>query len=257
MSTSPQLELARRFQSLHLPGDPLVLFNVWDPGSARAVAKAGAKAIATGSWSVAAAHGHADGEKLPLELALANLERIVAAVDLPVTVDLEAGYGREPAAVAETLSGAIAAGAIGANLEDRVIGEQGLYSTADQSARIGAARRTAEAAAIPFFLNARTDLFLKAAAERHDADLVDAALERARAYAAAGASGLFAPGLVSEPLIERLCGACPLPVNILVLPTAPSARRLAELGVARISHGPGPYRLAMQTLEDAARQAQG
>ena len=252
-----QQERARAFQALHVPGDPVVLYNVWDAGSAQAVARAGARALATGSWSVAAAHGYGDGEKLPLELALANLERIVAAVELPVTLDLEAGYGRAPAAVGESAARALAAGAVGFNLEDRIIGEPGLYPVADQAARLGAARAAAERAGVAAFLNARTDLFLKADSARHDEALVDAALERARAYAAAGASGLFAPGLVDERLIEKLCAASPLPVNIMVLPKAPPARRLAELGVARISHGPGPYRLAMQALEEAARQALG
>ncbi len=252
---SRQAELAERFRALHVAGHPLVLFNAWDAGSAQAVARAGAKAIATGSWSVAAAHGYADGEELPLELALANLGRIAAAVELPVTIDLEAGYGRNAAAVYETVARAVAAGAAGCNLEDRILGEPGLYSIADQSSRLQAARGAAERAGVALFINARTDLFLKADPAKHDDELVDAALERAGAYAAAGASGLFAPGLVDERLIARLCQACPLPVNILVLPTAPPARRLAELGVSRISHGPGPYRLAMQTIEAAARRA--
>lgn len=170
---------------------------------------------------------------------------------------LEAGYGRTPAAVSETVAKAIAAGAIGFNLEDRIIGEKALFSIPDQSARLRAARTAADQAAIPAFANARTDLFLKADPVNHDDRLVDAALRRAEAYAEAGASGLFAPGLVDERLIGRLCQACPLPVNILVLPKTPSPRRLAELGVARLSHGPGPYRLAMQALEDAARAASG
>src|SRR3546814_13906648 len=97
-----QKDKARQFATLHKPGEPLILFNAWDPGSAKVVEEAGARAIATGSWSVAAAFGFEDGEKLPRELALANLERIVSAVSLPVTVDLEGGYGRAPAEVAET-----------------------------------------------------------------------------------------------------------------------------------------------------------
>src|SRR5512145_2200588 len=117
-----QQEYARAFRKLHVPGNPVILFNAWDAGSARVVANAGAKAIATGSWSVAAAHGCDDGERLPLELAIANLERIAAAVALPVTIDLEAGYGIPPAAVAASVAQAIAAGAIGCNLEDRIIG---------------------------------------------------------------------------------------------------------------------------------------
>ena len=248
-----QADRARTFQSLHAPGDPVVLFNIWDAGSAQAVARAGARAIATGSWSVAAAHGYDDGEKLPFELALANLERIVAAVDLPVTIDLESGYGRLPEAVGETATRAIGSGAIGFNLEDRVIGEKGLYSIEDQSARIRAARAAADQAGIPVFINARSDVFLKADPATHEVSHVEEASRRAAAYADAGASGLFVPGLVNEELIGRICKTSPLPVNVMVHAATPPASRLVELGVARISHGPGPYRQTLRVIEDAAR----
>ena len=250
-----QVELAQRFQRLHVKGDPVVLFNAWDAGSAKIVAASGARAIATGSWSVAAAQGYEDGQELPLEAALNNLARIVASVSLPVTIDLEAGYGEPPEIVAETVSRAIAAGAIGCNLEDQVIGGEGLYAPAEQTRRLRAARDAAERAGVPIYINARTDVFLKARGECHDASLVDAALERARAYADAGASGLFAPGLADEELMARLCAESPLPVNIMVMANTPSAGRMAELGVSRISHGPGPYRLAMRALQEAAKVA--
>lgn len=250
-----QFEHAAAFQRLHVKGHPVVLYNVWDAGTAQAVARAGAKAIATGSWSVAAAHGFEDGEQIPLDAALANLREIVAAVQLPVTLDLEAGYGTSPDAVAATVARAIGAGAIGFNLEDQVIGLDALYPVAEQEARVRAARAAADRAGIPVYINARTDLFLKADPTSHDAVLVTAALERANAYARAGASGFFAAGLIDEGLIARVCKECPLPVNILVRPTAPSGKRLAALGVARISYGPGPYRVAMQSVEEAARQA--
>jgi 2-methylisocitrate lyase-like PEP mutase family enzyme len=252
---SDQRSDAETFRRLHVAGDPLVLFNAWDAGSARAVAAAGARAIATGSWSVAAAHGYPDGEALPLELAIANLERIVRAVELPVTIDLESGYGARPAAVAESFTRALRAGAVGCNLEDRVIGGDALYTVDEQSARIRAARAAADRISVAAFINARTDVFLKVDASRHDGALLDAALERAAAYAAAGASGLFVPGLVDAELIGRLCTASPLPVNVMVLPTLPTRGVLARLGVARISHGPGPYRAAMHFLEEAAREA--
>src|SRR5690242_15489167 len=118
IGVTPQNEKARLFHSLHVRGQPLVLFNAWDAGSARAVAEAGARAIATGSWSVAAANGFADGEKLPFALALDNLRRIVGAVALPVTIDLESGYGDAPEAVAATIAAALEAGAVGCNVED-------------------------------------------------------------------------------------------------------------------------------------------
>jgi len=250
-----QNEQARLFHSLHIPGQPLVLFNAWDAGSARAIAGAGAQAIATGSWSVAAANGFADGENLPLALAMENLRRIVGAVVLPVTADLESGYGDTPDAVAATIAAALDAGAVGCNLEDSFPADGSLRDVADQVARLVAARRAADDAGIAFYINGRTDVFFQAPAAAHDMAMVDAALERARAYAAAGASGLFVPGVVAEPLIARIADASPLPVNIMAMSGVPDRKRLAALGVARISHGPGPYRGAMQLLADAAKAA--
>jgi 2-methylisocitrate lyase-like PEP mutase family enzyme len=250
-----QIELAKTFAALHVSHAPIVLFNAWDAGSAQAVASAGAKAIATGSWSVAAAHGYSDGQKLTLELAIANLARIVASVTLPVTIDLESGYGEAPEAIFHAVSQALASGAVGFNLEDQIVGGTGLYTVTDQASRLKAARQAADATNIPAFINARTDIFLKASAATHDAAMVEAALERAHAYAEAGASGFFAPGLVDENLIATLCKACPLPVNIMVANSSAATQRLAGLGVARISYGPNPYRQAMKFLEEAARAA--
>ena len=250
-----QHEAANLFHSLHVRGQPLVLFNAWDAGSARAVADAGAKAIATGSWSVAAANGFADGEQLPFALAMDNLRRIVATVALPVTVDLESGYGAAPDAVAANVAAALEAGAVGCNLEDSFPVDGALRSMEHQVARLAAARRVADDRGISFFINARTDVFFQAPASAHDVAMVDAALERARGYAAAGASGLFVPGVIAEPLIARLVEGSPLPVNIMATPGSPDRKRLAELGVARISHGPGPYRGAMRRLTEAARAA--
>jgi 2-methylisocitrate lyase-like PEP mutase family enzyme len=244
----------RAFTALHVKGDPLVLFNCWDAGSAAAIAKAGAKALATGSWSVAAANGYRDGEDLPFEVALANAARIVRAVDLPVSIDIEGGYGAAPAAVASTAKAIADAGAIGCNFEDRVVAGEGLYSMADQAARIAAIRA---AAGEHFFINARTDVFLSAPADTHDDAKLDDAIARARAYAEAGASGFFAPGLVDEGLIGKLVDAAPIPVNIMMFPGVPEPDRLAALGVARISHGPGPYSQAMAALEAAARAVYG
>jgi methylisocitrate lyase len=248
-------DAARLFHSLHVRGQPLVLFNAWDAGSARAVADAGASAIATGSWSVAAANGFADGEQLSLAFAIENLRRIVAAVALPVTIDLESGYGETPDAVGATVAAALAAGAVGCNLEDSFPADGALRDVGDQVARLVAARRAADAAGVAMYLNARTDVFFQKPAAAHDMAMVDAALERARAYADAGASGLFVPGVVAEDLIARIAAASPLPVNIMAMPGVPDRKRLAELGVARISHGPGPYRGAMQWLTEAAKAA--
>lgn len=242
---------AARLHALHRGEHPLVLFNIWDPGSANAVADAGATALATGSWSVAAAHGYADGEQFPLEQALANLARITATTTLPVTVDLERGYDD----VGDTIRAAIAAGAVGCNLEDGL--DEGIRDTAAQAARLALARAAADAAGVRMFLNARTDLFLQAPRQTHDAQLLEQAVARAHAYAAAGANGLFVPGLMDETLIGALVRASPLPVNVMVVPGLPPLERLSSLGVARVSHGPGPYLAAMRALTQAAREAWG
>lgn len=252
---SDQRDKAEAFHALHAGATPLVLFNAWDAGSARTIAANGARAIATGSWSVAASHGAEDGESLALELVLANLRRIVASVDLPVTLDFEGGYAREPEALARNVAQVIDAGAVGINFEDQVVGGHGLHGIALQSRRIEAVREAAQRRGVRLFINARTDLFLHSSA--HDEALVDAAIERARAYAQAGANGVFVPGLVDERLIARCCAGSPLPVNVMMSARAPAPARLAALGVARLSHGPGPYRVAMHALGEAARAAHG
>ena len=248
-----QMEKARTFAGLHVPGDPVILYNIWDAGSAGAVADAGAKAVATGSWSVAAAQGYPDGEALPLDLLVTIVERIVAAVDLPVTIDFEGAYAEAPEQAAANVGRLIDAGAIGINFEDQVVRGEGLHPVATQTDRVRAIRR--RAGDLPFFINARTDLFLKEPDRQAHAALVPEAIARAAAYAEAGASGFFVPGLVDADLIGRICDAVSLPVNVMKMQAAPAAGELASLGVARISHGPGPYRSAMADLSDRARPA--
>ena len=253
MTTAEQAGKAQRFVDLHVPGTPLVVFNIWDAGSAKAVTRAGAKALGTSSWSVADANGFSDGERIPLALAIENLRRIIRATDLPVTVDLESGYGDTPEGIGETIGAAIDAGAVGCNLEDSFPADGRLREIAAQAARIRCARRTADAAKIHFFLNARTDVFFQKPPEQHDERMVMEAAERARAYADAGADGLFAPGLVNAALIRDLAEKSPLPLNIMTGDGTPPLRALADLGVARVSHGPGPYLAVMKALEDLAR----
>lgn len=252
-STNGQKSKAEQFRALHIGGKPLVLFNVWDAGSAKAVAAGGAKAIATGSWSVANANGFADGERIPLALAIENLRRIVGATCLPVTFDLESGYGDSPEVVGETVRLAIETGAVGCNLEDSFPADGKLRKMADQADRIRRARRTAEAAGVSFFINARTDVFFQRPLDQHDEAMLAEAIERGGAYAEAGADGVFTPGLANITLIARLVEKTTLPVNIMVVESTPPLRVLAEHGVARVSHGPGPYLLAMKALEEAAR----
>jgi 2-methylisocitrate lyase-like PEP mutase family enzyme len=253
-SLTDQAHKAEQFRALHIPGKPLVLFNIWDAGSAKAVASS-AKAIATSSWSVADAHGFADGERIPLALAIDNLRRIVAATELPVTIDLESGYGDALESVGETVALAIDGGAVGCNLEDSFPSSGKLRETIDQVDHIGRARSAADAANIRFFINARTDVFFQRPPEEHDDAMVHEAIVRAHAYAEAGADGLFVPGLADIVLIARLAQASSLPLSILVGDTTPPLCALAEHGVARVSYGPGPYLVAMKALEQAARAA--
>jgi len=250
-----QKEKADAFKNLHVKGSPVILFNIWDAGGTRMIEQLGAKAIATGSWAVAAAHGFDDGEKIPLPLVLTNVKRIVDSVALPVTLDFETGYATDLPGLKENIRNVIAAGAIGINFEDRIIGADELQTIRDQSARIAAVREAADETSIPLFINARTDVFLKTYPAKHDEGQLDEALRRAEAYAEAGASGLFAPGLRDPELIEKLCERSPLPVNILVLSDTPPTKKMAQLGVARISYGSGPYRQMTQALTEAAQKA--
>lgn len=250
---SGQAAKAKSFRSLHTPGHPLVLFNVWDAGTAKAVASSGAQALATGSWSVAAAHGFADGERVPLDFAIDNLARIARATDLPVTIDLESGYGETAGEVARCVARAIEAGAVGCNLEDSFPGDGSLRDVGGQAERIAATRQIARDTGVSLFINARTDVFFQKPAVEHDDAMVQAALDRGRAYAKAGADGLFVPGVVDETLIGRLAEASPLPLNVMVEANTPSLARLAELKVARVSHGPRPYLAMMKALGEAAR----
>lgn len=242
----------RTFKALHVPGDPVILYNAWDVGSARAVADAGAKAIATGSLSVAAAQGFDDGEALPLDLALAGAARIAGAVALPVTIDFEGGYAVDPDEVGANVARLAATGAIGCNFEDQVIGGEGLYSIEAQAARIAGARAAVGEA---FFINARTDIFLQAPRETHSEEMIETAIVRAQAYEAAGASGFFAAGLADLALVEMLCAGTDLPVNLIPLPGGPDVAALAAAGVARISYGPRPYRAMLKQVEEAAQAA--
>lgn len=246
---------ANILKNLHIKGDPLILFNIWDAGSAKAMKEAGAKVIATSSWAVAMAHGCEDGEKLSFDLAYANFKRIIANVDLPVTVDLEGGYDPSPSLVQANVIKVIEAGVVGINFEDQIVGGERLYSVKDQYARIKAIRKAADLTSIPIFINARTDIFFKANPMNHDETLIKEALLRASAYRDAGANGFFVPGLRTAQYIEKLCRLSPLPINVMILPNMPSVKQLAALGVARISYGPGPYCLIMDVLKEAGRKA--
>lgn len=239
------------FRALHVPGDPLILINIWDAGSAKAVAAAGAKAIATGSFGVAGAQGRADGEDFPLSDVFENLERILSVTDLPVTIDMESGYGTDAAAVGVSVGHAKTAGAAGINMEDRLPGRTELLPIDEAAARYRAAADTG------LFVNARCDVFRGQDAAKDGEALVAATLERARAYAEAGAGSLFVPFLLDPKCIGAICEGSPLPVNILRGKGGPTHQQLAALGVARISHGHQPWAAAMAWLTGQAAQVLG
>jgi 2-methylisocitrate lyase-like PEP mutase family enzyme len=238
------------FAALHVPGGPLILYNVWDTGSALAVAEAGAKALATGSHPVGDAAGFGDGQKVPLDFVFGNARRILAAVDLPLSVDFEGAYSTDPIVAGANVAALKEAGVVGCNFEDQVIGGEGVHPQFAQSDRIRAIR---DAVGEDFFINARTDLFIKA--KDHDDDLVGQVVERGRAYADAGASGFFVPRLSDPHHIERIVREVPLPLNVIAFPGAPDKRVWAEAGVARISHGPFPHKALMETLTERAKAA--
>ena len=240
------------FAALHVPGDPVILYNVWDVGSALAVVAAGAKALATGSHPVADAHGWPDGEQVPIEFALANAKRIVDAVELPVAIDFEGAYSADPGEGAANVARLKATGAVGGNFEDQVIGGEGLHDLDVQVRRIAAIRAAVGDA---FFINARTDAFLKT--QTYDDALVDRVIERGKAFADAGASGFFVPRISDPRHIERVVRDVPLPLNAIAFPGAPPKSEWAAAGVARISHGPFPHIALMKQLEANAREAIG
>jgi 2-methylisocitrate lyase-like PEP mutase family enzyme len=241
-----QIKKAEEFASLHVKGAPVILYNAWDAGSAKAIIGAGAKAIATSSWSVAAALGYKDGEDLPLSLAEHVIRGIATTVNVPVTVDFEGGYSDDDQKLASNITKLLELGVIGINFEDRVVKGTGLYGIDRQAKRIAAIRQAAEQRGISFFINARTDVFLGNGGD------VEEALRRAHAYAAAGASGFFIPGVIDPALIQRIVEEVTLPVNVMVMDGVPSNDKLAKLGVSRVSYGPIPYIEAMGALQKKA-----
>lgn len=239
-------EKAALLQSLHADPELLVLVNVWDVITAQVVAATpGVKAIATASHSIAVAHGYPDGEVIPRDEMLETVGRIAAAVDLPVTADLEAGYG-DPG---ETARRAIDLGVVGMNLEDQ------LKSLADSVAAVRAVVAAGESAGVPFVLNARTDAFLRAGDKDSDAVLADA-IERGKAYLDAGASTFFAPGKLDEAQVEAIVDAVgPQKLNLIAVPGAIPLEAMQRLGVARVSFGPWSQNVALTAYADLVASA--
>ncbi|WP_037618074.1 isocitrate lyase/PEP mutase family protein [Streptomyces aureus] len=241
---------ALALRALHVPGRPLVLANAWDAVTARIVEDAGAPAVATTSAGLAWAQGVADGDRLERDDALAAVARITAVVRVPVSADIENGYASDAAGVGDTVRAVLAAGAVGVNLEDALYGEGvgPLRPVAEQAERVAGARAAADAAGVPLFVNARIDTFLRGAGG------VEETLERAAAFLAAGADGVFVPGVTDPTTVKALVEGIDGPLNVLVGPGAPSVGELAALGVARISAGSSIAAAAHGLVRRAARE---
>jgi 2-methylisocitrate lyase-like PEP mutase family enzyme len=243
-------EQARRLRELHRPGDPVVLPNAWDPPSARRLAATGAAALATTSVGVAEALGYEDGEVTPWQEMLAAVGRIAAAVELPVTADLEAGYGLSPD---ELVAGLLDAGAVGLNQEDTDHTTGRLADPDAHAERLAAIKDAGRSAGVDVVLNARVDSFMRAAPDADPEAVLDDAVARGRRYAEAGADCVYPFAARGRAAIRRLVDEVGAPVNIVAVPTGLGRRELAELGVARVSFGGG---LAQRALEAAAAEVE-
>jgi 2-methylisocitrate lyase-like PEP mutase family enzyme len=248
-------EKAQLFHGLHRNGDPVILANAWDVASALVVEHAGAAAVATTSAGVAWSLGVPDGDRLSRDRALALVARVAAALGVPVTADIENGFADKPEGVAETVRGVLEAGAVGINLEDAVYTEAGtqLRPATEQAERIAAARQASDATGVELFINARIDTYLRAVGD--PATRLDATLERAAAFVAAGACGIFVPGVTDPETISALVAGIEVPLNILTGPGAPAIPALAALGVARVSLGSSIAQAAYDLVDRAAREA--
>jgi 2-methylisocitrate lyase-like PEP mutase family enzyme len=233
------------FRRLHQGPDLLILANCWDAGSARLVETSGARALATTSAGVAWSHGYADGHALPVERLVATVRAIARVVRVPISVDAEAGYSDDPAAVGETIGALVDAGAAGINLEDGT-GRPDLLARKIEQVKRAVAARGAD-----LFVNARTDVYLRALVP--EGARVEETLARARRYRDAGADGLFVPRVAKHDEISAIARDAGLPLNVLAGPGMPPAAELAALGVRRLSAGTGVACVALGRAAAAAR----
>jgi len=247
MPNSQQKKKAEAFLAMHAGEGPVLLVNVWDVASARIVEDAGLPAIATTSAGIAFAQGYPDGQKIPAAEMIAAIARIADAVKVPVTADVEAGYGHRPEDAGQTAASVIESGAVGMNFEDATgNASHPLTDLVLQLERIRAIRETAANFAIALVLNARTDVYLLPVGE--SAKRYDEAVRRLAAFRDAGADCVFVPGIRDTESIRRIVADLKCPVNILAVPGSPSVPELVQMGVKRISLGSGPMRAAIGLL---------
>jgi 2-methylisocitrate lyase-like PEP mutase family enzyme len=252
MTSQHQTKNAAAFRALHAAPEILLLPNVWDAASARIIEAAGFPAIATSSAGVAFSLGYPDGQKIPKEEMFAAVARIAKAVNVPVTADVESGYGNSPEAAADTARAVIAAGAVGMNLEDAEETAPPLVDLTLQLEKIKAVREAAAALHVPLVLNARTDVYLLQAGE--PGGRYDEALRRLSAFRDAGADCVFVPGIGDAATIGRFVSDLRCPVNILAGPGSPPIPELRKLGVARVSLGSSTMRASLGVLRRVASE---
>ena len=253
MSLIDTARRAQHFHALHHTDRPLVLPNAWDVITARLFEDSGFPAIGTTSFGIARAHGFRDGENAAMEVTLAMVARIASALDVPLTVDLEAGYADTPEEVAENGRRFIEAGAVGFNLEDgQADGDTPLADPGLQAEKIAALKSAGRSLGVPVFVNARTDVYWLRTATGPAS--LDAALARAERYVAAGADGIFLPGLTDLEAIAEAVDRIGVPINLLAGPNTPPLETLAELGVRRLSLGSGPVRATLGLLQRLATE---
>lgn len=243
---------AEQLRALHKPPPILVLPNAWDAATARVFEQAGFRAIATTSAGVAASLGYPDGGAVPTREMIEAVARIARAVQVPVTADIEYAYGATPAAVAETVLRVIAAGAVGINIEDYMPGATDLQAIDLQSAKIAAIVKAASTAGVRVVVNARTDVFLREVGDPPGRPAI--AIERGRAFLAAGADCVFVPGVTDAATIRALVEGIGGPVNILAVAGTPPIAELERFGVARVSVGSGPMRASLALVRDIAEE---
>ena len=241
-------DLAATFRSLHDGPEPLRLVNACDRLSARVFALAGAPAIGTSSFAVALSRGYADGQHIPAAEVVATAKAMVEAVEVPVTVDIEAGYGADPSGVDRLVGEILAIGAVGINLEDGRPDAPGqLFEVDEQCDRLAAARARAEREGVTLFINARSDVYF--GANLPEADKLPTLLDRLKRYVDSGADGVFVPGLTNSDALSEVAQAVPVPLNVMAMPGLPAVSQMRDIGVRRISQGGAGFLQAIGYLD--------
>jgi 2-methylisocitrate lyase-like PEP mutase family enzyme len=251
-----QEEKARKFKALHQGEEMLILPNIWDPLGARLLESLGYAGIATASASVAFTNGYDDGEQIPLHDALTRISEITRIVQVPVSADFESGYANDDVTLQKNIDLLLQTGVVGLNFEDFNTRSGELYPVDVQARRIKIIRKTAEAAGISLFINARTDVFLRPNLYPQDQKLSET-ISRGQAYLDAGADCIFPPGMKDKEELSKVIQTLKSPVNVIAIPGIPDFKTMGDIGVARLSLGPGYLKIAIKAMKDLALKLKG